>query len=147
MRTGIRWLLAMKAANGGAKTKKYGGIVCWTDNTVLSEGNGKLTDVTTNNDFFLAAVIDTGDASSKAYTITRFGSEVVAPIRFYNDLEGTSIDYWSIWRDDISPHNPSEYSFTSAGRYIVVPVLKEDAADFYLRYKDGDYLIKGSDVT
>lgn len=142
----LKKLLTLKAATGGG-VKKYGGIEVWQDNTVFTDGQGTIDAANENPDFFLAAVVDTGTPDDKTYTVTSFGSDVVAPFRLYDDLDGTSVDYWTIWRTDLEPHQKSVRTVRSPGRYVVCPVKKDDAANFFLRDENGNYLIKGDNVT
>lgn len=143
--TALKKLLMLKAATGGG-VKKYGGIEVWQDNVVFTDGQGTIDAVDANPDFFLAVVVDTGTPDDKTYTVTSFGSDVVAPFRLYDDLTKSSVDYWTIWRSDVGPHQMWERTVASPGRYIVCPVRKDDAPNFYLRDGNGNYLIKGENV-
>ena len=129
--------------------KTIGGIVVWRDNCAVI-GNGTLAAVSDNTDFFLA-LVDTGTNGQKAYAMFRqyvpgVESGKWPAARFYNDLSASSVDYWSAWTSNPS-HVAVDYTFSSYGRYILASVCKQYAADFYIRYQNGVYLIRGKNVT
>ena len=129
-------------------SKKIGGIDVYLDNARYPGGNAKIDSVTTDNEYFLAGIFDTGTTSRKSYTISYTKNTVdnAANIRFYNDITANSVDYWGV---GTGQHNlPSTRTFTSAGRYIVTTIYKELAADMYLYDNTNQrYVFKGKNVT
>lgn len=143
-----RRALYLAQSGGQPPTPTIGGLVVYSNNCYFASGNGLVTNVTENNDYFLTGVIDTGSTGQKAYTITRMGTPKNALIRFYNDITASSIDYWTILRTDLPSGSVTTYDFNSAGRYVVISIYKTLAADFYLKNRvTGEYIIKGSNVT
>ena len=134
------------ATGGGGGGGSYGGITAYADNCLFLTQNGGVSDVVTNDDYFIAGIIDTGSAESKTYVVTRFGTDIQGAMRFYDNLEGTSVDYWTIMRTDMEYGSINTAEIASKGRYILLTILKAGASNFYIRYKDGDYLVKGSNV-
>lgn len=126
-----------------------GGIVVWKNNVAFYR-NGTISEMLDNDAFFITSVIDTGSTGQKQYTCLRQGvgdaSTRYLSMRYYNDLSATSVDYWSPWLTE-SENYSSALTFESYGRYIVVPISKKFADIFYLRYTNGEYLIKGKNVT
>ena len=140
----------MMASSGGeapTPVPTIGGLVVYADNCYFASGNGKMDGVTASDDFFITAVYDTGDSSQKHYEITRWRTNVSALVRFFNDLSANSVDYWSVMRTDITAGVPNIYDFKSEGRYIAISVAKYCAANFYMKYYNGDYICKGSNIT
>ena len=140
----------MMASSGGeapAPTPQYGGLPIYIDNGYYTGGNKKIDVVTASDDFFITGIFDTGNSSSKVYEITRWRTSTNAQMRFFNDITATSVDYWTIMRTDVTAGRPNVYEFTSAGRYVAISVAKYCAADFYFKIKNGDYIIKGNNVT
>ena len=140
----------MMASSGGeapTPVPTIGGLVVYADNCYFASGNGKMDNVSSSDDFFITAIYDTGDNSKKYYEVTRWRAGVAGLVRFFNDLSANSVDYWSVMRTDVTPGVPNIYDFQSEGRYIAISVAKYCAADFYLKYYNGDYICKGSNVT
>lgn len=142
--------MIMLAQDGGSPppTPTIGGLIVYQDNCLYPGSNGLIDSITANNDFFLTGIIDTGNTSQKAYTVTRIGTNAQAAVRFYDNIESNSVDYWTIMRTDIKPTGRVvPYDFNSRGRYIVISVAKAQASQFYLKYRGGEYIVKGNDVT
>lgn len=140
----------MMAQGGEAPTPtpSYGGIPIYADNCYFGKSDGPVTDVVSNNDWFLTGPIDSGSSSSKHYPLTKFGSSTEATARFYNDLTSSSADWWTIFRSDIPDNDiPDINSIDSVGRYIIVSIRKRNAADFWMKDANGNYLVKGNNVT
>lgn len=126
-----------------------GGLPVYLDNAWYPGSNGVITGYGTNNSYFLTGIVDTGTPDSKRYNTVRIGVDSdlpVAGIRLFNDLNSTSVDYWTIMRPDLAYGSINPYSFNSAGRFVILTVIKEFAANFYLQDSNGNYLLKGSNV-
>lgn len=137
---------AVMSASGQPNIPSIGGLPIYADNCYMT-GSGKLDDIIENNDLFITGIFDTGDNLAKEYEVTRWGTDVPGTIRFFNDLTSNSVDYWTIMRTDIAPGVPNIYRFGSVGRYIAISVAKYCASDFYLKYSNGDYIVKGNNIT
>lgn len=140
----------MMASSGGeapTPTPTYGGLPIYLDNSYYTGGNGKIGAVSSSDDFFITGIFDTGDSSTKNYTITRWRTSINAQIRFFNDITATSYDYWTIMRTDVDPGQANIYNFSSGGRYVAISVAKYCAADFYFKFTNGAYIIKGNNIT
>ena len=136
---------AIMSASGESPFPTIGGLPVFSDNCLYT-GNGKTNDVIEDSNFFLTGVVDTGNSANKHYTVLRApttGNN--GAMRLFNDLSANSVDYWTIMRTDLLA--PNEYSFYSIGQYIILSVFKEYAPYFYLKYYDGEYLLKGKNVT
>lgn len=130
-----------------AQPQTIGGIIVG-ENNASYYNNGYRTDVIADDRFFLTTVIDTGNTSQKQYSVLRCGSGadgVYRALRMFNDLDATSVDYWSTVEDtSIAPY---DYAFNSVGRYIIATIYKPYADLFYLANRaTGEYYIKGKNV-
>lgn len=126
-----------------------GGLPVYIDNAFYPGSNGLVTQYGANSSYFLTGIVDTGTSDSKRYNTVRIGvasSLPVAGIRLFNDLNSTSVDYWTIMRPEMDDGTTSPYSFTSYGRFVILSVIKEYAANFYVQDGNGNYLLKGSNV-
>ena len=131
-------------------TPTIGGLPVYVDNAFYPGSNGIITNYGTNSNYFLTGIVDTGSTDRKYYDTVRIGVDSDLPIggiRLFNDLNGTSVDYWTIMRPDLTYGSITPYSFRSYGRYIILTVAKDFAADFYLKDENGNYLLKGNNVT
>ena len=142
-----RIMLLSEQGQGPTPTPTIGGLPVWMDNSRYTSSDGAADSVVIDSDFFLTGVVDAGSPDFKSYTVTRFHSSTNAALRLFNDVSATSVDYWTIMRTDISPGDTNIYGFNSFGRYIIMSIYKPVAADFYLKDANGNYLIKGSNVT
>lgn len=132
--------------------QQYGGIPVLMDNSCYTSSNGVISDVSNDNAFFIAGPIDTDSIYTKSIKVTRFGSSKNAAMRLYNvyppNESSNSADYATVFRTDIQQDGtPHEYQTNVEGRYAVVSILKQYAADFYIKDSNGNYLIKGNNVT
>ena len=127
-----------------------GGIYVWQNNVGFQFKNGKINALDVNDALFISEVIDTGSTSKKKYTFLRHGLGSTIPyylgMRFFNDLSATSVDYWSTCVTE-SESFVKDVTIDSYGRYIVTTIPKKYADIFYLRYTNGEYLIRGKNVT
>lgn len=140
----------MMAQGGTPSDPTIGGIPVWIDNAYYPKSNGTINSVTENNDFFIAGPFDTGTTFAKIIVLTRFGSTTEATMRMFNDpgnVSANSVDYWTVMRSDILPDIPTPANIDTAGRYALVSILKKNAADFYIKDDDGNYIVKGNNVT
>lgn len=127
-----------------------GGIPVYVNNMRMRDGGSMSTKMYENSEFFLAGIVDTGSSGSKSYSVSRWrGMSAYASLRLFDtqDLSGDCVDFWSTCQTEYEYGTYSNYNFTSDGRYIVVTVPKAFADQFYLRYKNGAYLLKGKNVT
>lgn len=125
-----------------------GGLPIYADNCRYASSNGTVSNVVSDNDYFLTGIVDTGSTAHKYFTVSRFGAPTAAAMRVFNDLTATSVDYWSIMRTDIAQTGQAnEYTFAKGVRYLILSVYKPIADKFFLKYQDGEYLLKGNNVT
>ena len=139
--TGLRKLVAVfSMMEKGPKT--IDGIPVFIDNAYYTKKNSTWDDYETNNNYFITGWYDTGDSEKKYYSYAPCLTENYGKLaaRFFNDKESTSVDYWG-------PLQSEKKDFTSPGRFILASVYKPTAKDFYLRFLNGDYLFKGTNVT
>lgn len=128
----------------------YGGLPILIDNARLKYSNGTIFNITADNDFFITGVFDSGNSDSKSYTMSRTttsSSGTNSCARFFDNINGTSVDYWANNSANIA-NNPLR-TFSSKGRYIVNSFRKTEAKNMYLyRTIDGlkEYLYKGINV-
>ena len=141
-----RRMIESSAGEAPAPTPTYGGLPIYIDNAYYTGGNGAVNSVSTSDDFFITGIFDTGNTNAKDYEITRWRTGTSAQIRLFNDLTADSADYWTVMRTDITSGAPDIYQFNSVGRYIAISVAKYCASDFYLKYKNGDYIVKGNNI-
>jgi hypothetical protein len=143
--TGLKKLLALIAS--GEKVPTIGGLPVLFDNAVLIGTNNKINDrVEPQEGYFVSGWFDTGSVTSKSYTHPSVpqpdGLADTIRMRFYNDKEASSVDYWGM-----TSATPTR-TFTSAGQYVVVTLKKDTAADFYLYDNTNQkYVCKGANVT
>ena len=129
--------------------KTIGGLPVLFDNAYYKSGNAKIDSYQTDNRFFLTVAFDTGSTSKKSYTMaqlnrTSYGINFDAYCRWFDDLEGTSKDYWGITTMTSNPNR----TISSYGRYIVAVVFKQIADDFYIYDNTNQrYVFKGKNVT
>lgn len=127
--------------------REFGGIIVARDNYFFPRNNGLMTAVDTDSDFFLTEIFDTGSTGSKSYTAALFGDMPrYASTRYFNDLSGTSADYWTF----IGPVSQASdtRTYSSVGRYIVATIYKPLADKFFIYDNtNGRYVFKGSSVT
>ena len=126
-----------------------GGLPVYIDNAFYPGSNGLVTQYGTNSNYFLIGIIDTGSIDQKHYDTVRIGVDSNLPvggIRLFNDLSATSVDYWTTMRPEMTDGSTQAYSFNSYGRFVILSVIKEYAANFYLKDANGNYLLKGSNV-
>ncbi len=138
-------LMEIRRALMAQHTRTIGGIPVFMDNVAFPYRNGTMSDLVSDNDFFLAGPFDKGTEAKSSFTYTRHTGRVsgaVTCLRLYNDLSGNSVDYWIISTDPFTTRN-----VISSGRYIVYPVYKPEASRCYI-YDNvrGIYLMKGKDV-
>ena len=140
----------MMASSGGeapTPTPSYGGIPVYIDNKYFdAHANYKIANALDSADYFLAGPFDTGSTSSKQMTYTQIYAGTEAAFYLFNDLESGNVDYWSCW----GPSQPSAgrtKTVNTPGRYIVTSVLKSRAGDFYMKDANGNYIVKGNNVT
>lgn len=152
-RIGRRWsslkrLLFLCAAIPPAE-QTIGGIKVLVDNCQYRQGNHKWNESTLEDEsFFLTGWYDTGSEGEKSYTAkTQYKKTDVGQfVRFFNDQDADSVDYWSITAGDSYPDGTR--TFTSEGRYIIAPIYKEWAADSYIYDNTNNrYVFKGSNIT
>ena len=123
-----------------------GGIIVGKDNLLFPRQNGLITDTSADSGYFLTTVYDTGDTGSKSYTASIFGNApLYCSARYFNDLTGTSVDYWTFI--STGSQSSATRTYNSVGRYIVATVYKPIASQFYIYDNtNGRYVFKGSAV-
>ena len=142
-----RRMMASSGGGGPAPTPSYGGIPVYIDNKYFASNSGqKISQALSSEDFFLAGPFDTGSTSSKRMTYTKIYASTEAAFYLFNDLEGNSVDYWSNWGTG-QPSAGTTATVNTPGRYIVTSVLKSRAGDFFMKDANGDYIVKGNNVT
>ena len=124
-----------------------GGLPVLIDNALMSGSNNRWywrTMPTTA--YFITGWFDTGSNDTKSYTFpyqTNNGdSDGYYRMRFFNNPADLSVDYWGV-----NGSVGSNRTFSSAGRYIVTTVYKEQAADFFIYDNTNQrYVCKGKNV-
>lgn len=130
------------------RIKTIGGIPVLFDNAYYRTGNGKINSFLTDNRFFITVAFDTGSTASKSYTMSQFNRnaysiEFDAYSRWFDDLQGTSKDYWGM----TTASSNTSRNLTSYGRYIVACVLKAEAGGFYIYDNTNQrFICKGKNV-
>ena len=123
--------------------KTISSIPVYVDNACYV-GAGKINQYTSDENWFLGGIFDTGNTETKLYTYHTYPASIDSryiTLLTYNDLNGKYIDYWGIKNDTgAGTHN-------IPGRYIVFSVYKPDAANsFMYDNTHGMYLFKGKNV-
>lgn len=140
----------MMASSGGeapTPTPTYGGIPVYIDNKYFaSSSRQRIIDALPSEDFFLAGPFDTGSTGSKQMTYTQIYAGTEAAFYLFNDLTGESVDYWTCWGSS-QPSAGRTKTVNTPGQYIVTSVLKSRAADFFMKDANGNYIVKGNNVT
>ena len=145
--TWLKKLLMLKAMI--SKENGIGGIAVLFDNKRLQEGGSITTKCVDDENYFITGIFDTGTTAKKTYVLSRWRGMEYASLRLYNtdDLTQNSADYWSVCQIDGSYGTSYAYEFESVGRYIICTIPKAFASQSWLKYKDGEYIFKGTDVT
>ena len=115
--------------------KTIGGLPVLIDNAKYNSGNGKYNErLTIDSNYFITAWFDTETSDQKKYDLFTISGNPMY-IRFYNDINATSVDYWS------------NGIFVTYGRFVASTVFKPKAEDFYLYCTTQQrYIIKGKNV-
>lgn len=140
----------MISASGGeapTPTPSYGGIPVFIDNKYFRSNAGlKVSEALDSDDYFLAGPFDTGSTSSKQMTFTRIYATNEAALYLFNDITLASVDYWACWGSSY-PQAGTTKTGNSPGQYIITSVLKSRAGDFWIKDANGNYIVKGNNVT
>ena len=134
----LRRLLELRAAIPATDE----GLPVFLDGRYYTSSNGKANAGTVENeDCYLAGPFDTGSESSKSYTIGGIengAGGLSMYVRYFNDLEATSVDNWVI----------KPRTMNSPGRYIIFSIYKPAEDDMYLYDNTNSrYIFKGKNVT
>ena len=125
-------------------TRYIGGLPVLVNNARFGSGNGTISDVQTDSDYFITGFFDSGDSASKSYTYTNNPYDSAKPtyMRLYNDIAAKSYDYWSCAHASDPTRN-----IKSGGRFIAFSVLKSLATGMYMYDNtNGVYVFKGLNV-
>lgn len=142
-----RHMIESSGGEAPTPTPTYGGLTVFMDNCYYPKSNGYANSVEEDNDFFLVMVDFGSSASNRYFTVTRFGTPTNAAMREFSSDSSQSVDYWTIMRTDMQPGAMTTMNFETGVRYLIFSVYKQYAANFYLKYQNGDYIIKGNNVT
>lgn len=142
-----RHMIESSGGEAPTPTPQYGGLPVFMDNCYYPVSNGYADSVESDEDFFLVLVDFGSSASNRNLTVTRFGTPTRAALREFSNDSSYSVDYWTIMRTDMQPGAISTMTLETGVRYLIFSVYKQYAADFYLKYTNGDYIIKGNNVT
>ena len=126
---------------------KIGGLPVFYNDSFYIATNTKICNkVKYDSDFFITGIFDTGSEGSKNYTarLIPYSGANGGFIRFYNDLDDTSVSYQNI---SVGYGTNSTVTFDAAGRYMVATVYKSEAANFYIYDNTNSYYIcKGNSI-
>lgn len=121
----------------------YGGLPVFRDNCYFPNQNGKIDNVVTDSNYFIAGPFDSGDSTNKFPHYLRY-SGITTTMRPYDDFTETSVDYWAVG------NGSGDRVVGTYGRYYLISIKKSVAADSYMYIVIDDvkhYLAKGNNVT
>lgn len=137
----LRRLLIAHAATAD-KAQYIDGIYVLLDNAYMAKANGTASDIIANSDYFITGWYDSGYPEGKNWKFGPAGTSNYANMasRFFNDVDGTSVDYWG-------PNQSSIKAFSSPGQFVISTIYKPTAKNFYLlQVATNTYAFKGSSV-